>query len=89
MQPIRESRLKKIGEAKAALEAEARIEAKRTPAKSDNATGVPADKAQRNFTDPQSCIMPLSGGQQFEQAYNAQAAMDSTSQIIVAAEVTD
>jgi len=50
---------------------------------------VPEDKAQRNFTDPESHIMPLSGGKQFEQAYNAQVAVDSANQIIVAAEVTD
>lgn len=50
---------------------------------------MPEDKAQRNFTDPESHIMPLSGGKQFEQAYNAQAAVDSANQIIVAAEVTE
>lgn len=83
---FRESRLKKIREARAALEAEARLEADQGKEK---ATGVPEDKAQRNFTDPQSHIMPLSGGKQFEQAYNAQAAVDSANQIIVAAEVTD
>ncbi len=85
---FRESRLKKIKEAKAALEADARIEAERLRGKG-KATGVPEDKAQRNFTDPESHIMPLSGGKQFEQAYNAQAAVDSANQIIVAAEVTD
>lgn len=86
---FRESRLKKIREAKAALEAEARMEAEQRQDKGGKATGVPEDKAQRNFTDPESRIMPLSGGKQFEQAYNAQAAVDSANQIIVAAEVTD
>lgn len=65
---FRESRLKKIREARAALEAEARMEAEQLQGK-DKATGVPEDKAQRNFTDPESHIMPLSGGKQFEQAY--------------------
>jgi len=89
---FRESRLKKIKEARAALEAEARIAAESASGgqgKGGKATGVPEDKAQRNFTDPQSHIMPLPGGKQCEQAYNAQAAVDSANQVIVAAEVTD
>ena len=83
---FRESRLKKIREARAALEAEARAKAEQEGKK---ASVVPEDKAQRNFTDPESGIMPAAGGKHFEQAYNAQAAVDSTSQVIVAAEVTD
>jgi len=47
------------------------------------------DKAQRNFTDPDSHIMPAPGGKHFEQAYNAQAAVDSAHQVIVAAGITD
>lgn len=89
---FREGRLKKIREAREALEADACLEAESNPERKDKAgksTGVPEDKAQRNFTDPESHIMPLPGGKQFEQAYNAQAAVDSTNQIIVAAEVTD
>jgi len=86
---FRESRLKKIKEARAALEAEARTEAEQSRDKGSKVTGVPEDKAQRNFTDPESHIMPAPGGKQFEQAYNAQAAVDSANQIIVAAEVTD
>lgn len=81
---FREGRLAKIREAKAALEAEA----ERADGKGGKATGVPADKAQRNFTDPESRIMPGPGGKQFEQCYNAQAAVDSGRQVIVAAEVT-
>jgi transposase len=49
--------------------------------------GVPDDKAQSNFTDPESRIMKTSGGG-FEQSYNAQIAVDSAEQIIVAADVT-
>ena len=86
---FRESRLKKIREARAALEAEAWAKFEQTKDKDGKATGVPEDKAQRNFTDPESRIMPAPGGKQFEQAYNAQAAVDSANQVIVAAEVTD
>lgn len=49
--------------------------------------GVPEDKAQSNFTDPESRIMKTSDG--YAQAYNAQAAVDAQSQIIVAQAVTD
>jgi transposase len=84
---FRESRLKKIREARAALEAEARLEAEKRPEKGEAV--VPRDKAQRNFTDPDSHIMPAPGGKHFIQAYNAQAAVDSANQVIVAAEVTN
>jgi len=47
----------------------------------------PRDKAQRNFTDPESRIMKTSNG--FEQAYNAQAAVDADSQVIVAEDLTN
>jgi transposase len=86
---FRESRLKKIREARAALEAEARSEAEQSQGRGEKATGVPEDKAQRNFTDPESHIMPAPGGKHFEQAYNAQVAVDSAHQVIVAAEITD
>jgi len=46
----------------------------------------PPDKAQRNFTDPDSRIMKGPDG--FVQAYNAQAAVDAESQVIVAQHVT-
>lgn len=49
-------------------------------------SGVPEDKAQSNFTDPQSRIMKTRNG--YEQAYNAQAAVDAADQVIVAADVT-
>jgi transposase len=54
----------------------------------DPEKAVPAAKAQRSFTDPESRIMP-SGSQKgaFVQGYNAQAAVDGEAQIILAAEV--
>src|ERR1035437_97093 len=85
---FRESRLKKIREAKAALEAEARLAAEKEHAEWAE-QGRPADKAQRNFTNPESRIMPAPGGKHFIQAYNAQAAVDSANQVIVAAEITN
>lgn len=85
---FRESRLSKIREAKSALEAEARLEAEKETGKGGEAV-MPADKAQRNFTDTDSHIMPAPGGKHFIQAYNAQAAVDSANQVIVAAEVTN
>ncbi len=81
---FRESRLRKIREAKAALEAEALAEAE-----GRYHPGVPDDKAQRNFTDPDSRIMPGPGGRDFQQSYNCQAVVDSEHQIIVAARATN
>ncbi|MGD9680435.1 MAG: transposase [Candidatus Obscuribacterales bacterium] len=43
---------------------------------------LPKAKDQRNFTDPDSRIMKQGSG--FEQCYNAQAAVDKRSQIIIA-----
>ena len=83
---IRESRLRKIREAKAALEAEARAAESQAVAEQaeaegrehpGNLLGVPGDKEQRNFTDPESRIMPMPGGRDFQQAYNCQAVADS------------
>jgi transposase len=84
----KEKRRQKIAEAKAALEAEAKEEAKRraqgesnksrTPPSQD---GRPHPKKQRNFTDPDSRIMNTQEG--FQQCYNAQSAVDAASQVIV------
>jgi transposase len=54
----------------------------------DAEQATPAPKAQRNFTDPESRIMVDGATKSFVQAYNAQAAVDSHAQIIVACEVT-
>lgn len=51
------------------------------------AAAVPRDKAQRNFTDPESRIMKTSDGS-FHQCYNAQAVVDEAHQVIVATELT-
>jgi len=50
-------------------------------------TASPAAKDQINLTDKQSRIMPISGGG-FEQSYNAQAAVDTLSKLIVTAHIT-
>jgi hypothetical protein len=47
-----------------------------------NADGTPNDKAQRNFTDPDSRILKTGDG--FIQGYNGQVAVDASSQVIVA-----
>jgi len=100
---FREGRLKKIREAKAALERESReeAEAKKREIEAREAQGprrgrrpkvpdpTPAPKAQKNFTDPESRIMPASGEKKcFIQGYNCQAVVDQKAQIIVAADVT-
>ena len=99
----REGRLKKIKEAKEVLEREAKeeAEAKKREAEAKRAEKdprgrrpgepdpTPRDKAQKNFTDPDSRIMPQPGDRRaFMQAYNCQAVVDGKEQVIVAADVT-
>ena len=72
----RETRLARIREAKAALEAEARE-------RTGDPAATPEPKAQRNFTDPESRIM-LSKPDGFIYGYNAQIAVDDRHQVIVA-----
>jgi len=88
---FRERRLRKIQEAKQALEEEARKEAEAKPSaagKPEGATVRPKPKAQRNFTDADSRIMKDGATKAFEQAFNGQVAVDSENQVIVAAGVT-
>lgn len=111
----RSDRLRKIREAKAALEKEAKekaaakaVEAEEKRAKraleqaetgkkargseppaSEPAQATPEPKAQRNFTDPESRILPDGANKgAFLQGYNAQIAVDGAAQVIVAALVT-
>ena len=86
---FREGRLEKLREAMAALEAEAQAAAERAEAAGRKHLGVPDDKAQRNFTDAESRIMPGPGGKDFLPAYNCQAVVDSAHQVIVAARATN
>lgn len=77
-------RLQRIRAAKERLEQEAKERAERAGRDPDEAV-VPA-RAQTNFTDPESRIMHTPDG--FQQCYNAQAAVDAESQVIVACEVS-
>ncbi|MDI3511408.1 MAG: hypothetical protein PWQ61_2173 [Betaproteobacteria bacterium] len=93
----REARLQAITEARRRLEQrqrEAELERGRSPddkprgGRYKREFGVPEDKAQDNFTDPDSRIMKhASGG--FDASYNAQTAVDDEAHIIVAAELTN
>jgi transposase len=80
----RETRLARIREAKQVLEARAKAQAAADQKPTADAT--PADKAQYNFTDPESRIMKGPDG--FVQAYNAQIVVESAHQFIVGQAVT-
>ena len=83
----RQTRLEKIRQAQKALKQRARDKA---AAQGQSAEQVekaqPRDKDQYNFSDPESRIMK--GGDGFLQAYNAQAAVESRTQLIVGQGVT-
>ena len=101
----RETRLARIEEAKRALEQEAKEQSEeenkpkppsdeqmpmaKVKREVDANTGKEkiADDAQRNFTDPDSRIMPYQ--KTFVQGYNAQVAIESAHQIIVATDLTN
>jgi transposase len=80
----RTTRLARIRQAKRVLEerAQAAAEAKAPAARAPK----PDDKAQYNFTDPESRIMKGPDG--FVQAYNAQIAVEPVTQMIVGQAVT-
>ena len=98
----KKERLRRIREAKARLEEKAKEKAKRVAAEREAKeraegkpmtgpkpralSGVPEDKEQVNFTDPESRILKTRDG--YEQGYNRQAAVDASSQVIVAQIVT-
>jgi transposase len=94
------ARLERIRAAKAVLEAEAKAPPPdpdddgpgpssgmmgRTSPPQRGADGAPPDKAQRNFTDPDSRILPSKGG--VVAGYNAQIAVDGAHQIIISQRV--
>lgn len=79
----KQKRLEKIEEALRAQEKEAREQAEEEGKEPSEARV--ADKAQKNFTDPDSNI--LKAGNSFIQGYNAQAAVDCASQVIVAHDI--
>lgn len=60
----------------------------RPPRIPDPETAKPGPREQRNFTDPESRIMMDGATKSFVQAYNAHAAVDAHSQVIVAASLT-
>jgi len=99
----REKRLEAIKKAKAELEAEAKRKLEEEQAKREakakkqgktyqprkNASDAkPKEKDQKNFTDPDSRIIKNSD-KAFIQGYNAQAAVDAETQIILAADLTN
>jgi len=96
----REQRLAVIQKAKQALEQEAleretrrraalAAEGKKPrPPRDGRDPFKPKPKTQRNFTDEESRIMKTPDGS-FHQCFNAQAVVDSQTQVIVAADVSD
>lgn len=95
----REDRLRAIAEAKKRLEARQADEDRAKGRKPGDGRkspkggrrfqrefGVPNDRAQDNFTDPDSRIMKAKRG--YEQCYNAQLAVDADSHLIVATGLT-
>ena len=99
----RETRLAKLRAAKEAIEADAKQKAKTQAVKAAQEenkntaeiaraaieaekTAAADPKAQRSFTDPESRMMKTNDG--FHYAYNGQAVVDESSQVIIAAELT-
>jgi transposase len=94
-----QERLAKIRAAKAALEAEAKAAPPAAGAEPGPSTGMtdhgrprraadggPPERAQRNFTDPDSRVLKTRDG--FVQGYNGQLAVDAAHQIIIAQRLT-
>jgi transposase len=95
----KQARRERIRAAKAALEAEARAEPPPPDAEPGASSGMsdhgrprraqdggPPERAQRNFTDPDSRVLKARDG--FVQGYNGQLAVDAGHQIIVAQRLT-
>jgi transposase len=95
----KQARLERIRAAKAVLEAEAKAAAPPPDAEPGPSSGMsdhgrprrapdggPPERAQRNFTDPDSRALKTRDG--FVQGYNGQLAVDAARQIIVAQRLT-
>lgn len=95
----KQARLQRIRAAKAALEAEAKADPPTPDAEPGPSSGMvdhgrparapdgsPPERAQRNFTDPDSRVLKTRDG--FVQGYNGQLAVDAAHQIIVAQRLT-
>jgi len=93
----KEKRREKIRQAMAELEAEAKAEAERQKAENEKKPArnrsrspipdTPSDEQKRNLTDGESGLLKTSHG--YVQGYNAQAAVDADSQVIVAQILTN
>lgn len=70
-------------------EAKAKRAGRKPPGRPPPPSGEPQDKDQYNFTDPESRIMKCSSSAGFEQAYNAQVAVDQDSLLIVACSLSN
>ena len=85
----RQARKAQLQQARAEMEARAyaRAQAERAEKDPDRPgpppPAAPQPKDQYNFTDPDSRIMPAGGATHFEQSYNAQAAVEVASRLIV------
>ena len=95
----KQARLERIRAAKATLEAEAKTAMPPPNAEPGSSSGMsdhgrprrapnggPPERAQRNFTDPDSRVLKTRDG--FVQGYNGQLAVDAAHQIIVAHRLT-
>jgi len=86
---LRHERKARLKQARAEIEARAfaRAQEKRAVERPEEpgppAPPPPQAKDQHNYTDPQSRIMPVDGKSHFEQSYNAQAAVEVDSRLIV------
>ena len=89
---FREGRLENTKEELAVLEAEAKAEAERAAEEGKKHPGAPDDQAQRNFTDPESRIIPGSWRTRLPAGSSPQAdqaVVDHDHRVIVAAKATN
>lgn len=91
----RQERKAALAQARAEIEARAHARSAAQSAKEESDEKPPKEpppkpqlKDQYNFTDPESRIMKAGNGQHFEQSYNAQAAVEVESRLIVGQRVS-